>query len=149
VTFACRRNGEQVSLQLREGDWGLETRPWLRGYAEQALARALEATGAERGKQLESLASGDERPAVRTWLLVEAAEAIGGEEGERLWADAVEAAGNSRHGPWSTAHARSCGPPVVSTRPQPPFPGARHSRAGRPARPGADGEPGPGRKGGD
>ena len=99
VTLSGRRGEAAASFTLAEGDWDLEARPRLGPEAATGLAGARELRGAGV-ERLRALASSEQRPAVRAWLLVLAAEAAGLEAGAELWAEAVASADSAPTRAW-------------------------------------------------
>jgi len=92
VALDATRAGKPVSFEIGESDWGLKVRPRLADQADQELTEARQAAGVEGAERMQALARGEERPSVRAWLLVTAAELAGVETSEELWAEAAASA---------------------------------------------------------
>ncbi len=92
VSIAGRRGGEALSFSLGDGAWAINVRPDMTEQAVGELADARRVGGVEGAERLGALARDEGRSAVRTWLLVLAAETGALEGSPELWAEAAAAA---------------------------------------------------------
>jgi len=90
VTFDGRRGESTLQFELEEGSWGLEVLPRLGLRRDRLLADGLQAGGVGRIERLRALAREEERPAVRAWLLLRAAQLAAPDSAEELWAEVAD-----------------------------------------------------------